>query len=346
MKARALAILLVALAAAPFALAQAIEAKVGELASNDALIGHDIQVEAKFVTISGDQLVIRDGDNIAITVDPKYSQLFDSLREGANVRLLGTIVRDASGRRFVVKRAEKRPDDSSIFKDELERLKTGGDAAKLYDLARRIEAELARSKADPGLRPIAADAYRAGIALEEKSAKPDDNAAAMRIADLYTEKLGDRQAALDRLLRTFKKGAYPPPEVEERLLDKRRINAVPYGGEWVLYEEMKRREGFVLRGEVWMLAEHAEFLDAVEEQSRKPRSDRIKNLQSDFELAARDGRVLLGMLKREVAAAIGFPDDVDRVRKTVELQPHVYDSWAFEGRGQYIFDNDVLFKKP
>jgi hypothetical protein len=338
-------------AAAPAARAQGVEAKVAELATNDALLGRDIWVDAKFVTGSGDQLVLRDGDFITVHMDAKevahYQQLLESLREGNNVRLFGSVNRDTAGRRtFVVRRLERRPDDAALFREELERLRGGADAARLYDLARRVEAELARAKADAALRPIAADAYRAGITLEEKSARPDDAASAIRIADLYVDKLADRQAALEWLLRTFRRGSYPPPEVERRLLAKEKINAVPYGGEWVLYEEMKRREGFVLRGEIWMLAEHAEFLDAVELQSKDPRRDRIRAMPGEFEEAAKHGQVLLGMLKHEVAGAIGFPDDVDRVRKTVELQPHVYDAWVFEGRGQYIFDNDVLFKKP
>jgi hypothetical protein len=93
-----------------------------------------------------------------------------------------------------------------------------------------------------------------------------------------------------------------------------------------------------------VLAEHAEFLDAVEQQIRSPRREPV--YRDALVEAARHGQVLIGMLKREVAMAIGFPDDVDRVRRTVQLQTHVYDAWRYEGRGQYIFEDDVLFKKP
>ena len=341
---------LLALAGARAALAQeewttstTQEAKVTELGTSDALVGKKIWVDAKVVVVSGSELVIRDAD-VLLLLDQSVISKLQSLREGDNVRAFGLLARDAAGRRSLsVKRLERRADDASLFKEELERLRASGDRAGLFALAARADQELSRTKNDPALRQMVAEIYRAAIAAEAKAVKPDDAAAAQHIADLYKEKLGDRAAALEWLKKTFERGAYPAPEINKRLTA---INAVPYAGDWVLYEDMKRAEGFVQRGDSWMLAEHAAFLDAVDDQIRSPRRERLTTHPDAFVEAAKHGQVLLGMTKREVASAIGFPDDVDRIRRTVELQTRIYDAWIFDGRGLYIFENDVLFKRP
>lgn len=333
---------------APAAVAQdewsaAQEAHVQELGTNDALLGRKLRVDAKVILVSRSEIVLRDAD-VQFLLSSEVVSRVQSLNEGDNVRVYGELTRDRTGRRkFDVRRLEPRPDDATLFREELEKLRAAENRAGLFALAERAEAEAARSKSNAALKKLVTDVYRAAIALEVKAAAPDDPAAAVKVADLYISKLGDRQAALEWLTRAFNPGSFPPPEIEKRL---KAINAVPYASEWVLYEEMKRREGFVLRGDIWMAAERAAFLDAVEEQIRAPRRDRVTAYPGAFEEAAKKGQVLLGMVKREVAAAIGFPDDVDRVRRTVELRTRVYDAWSFEGRGQYFFEDDVLFRKP
>ncbi len=34
------------------------------------------------------------------------------------------------------------------------------------------------------------------------------------------------------------------------------------------------------------------------------------------------------------------------VRRAIAGQGHVYDAWIYDGRGMYIFEDNVLFKKP
>jgi hypothetical protein len=323
---------------------QAVEVKAEDLASTDAF-NQPIFVDAKVVLVSANTLLVRDSD-VSLILKPPLASLAETLREGENIRAWGQLARAAtgSGRVFFVERLERRADDLSLFREEIDKAKAKNDRAALLSVAGRAEREYARTR-EAAMRELATEAYRAGIALEAAAAQPDDAAAAIRLADLYAKKLGDRRSALDWLLKAFPKGQFPPPEVRDRLTSKE-VNAVPYAGEWVLYEEMKKREGFVLRGEEWVLAERAAFLDAIDQQIKEPRRDRVKS-DPDFLIdAAKAGQVILGMLKREVAIAIGFPDDVDRVRRLVAGQQRVYDAWIYEGRGQYVFEDDVLIRKP
>ncbi len=321
------------------------ETPVEQLATNEALVGQRLRIDAKVVLVSGNTLIVRDSD-VSLVLEASVARVARELNEGDNIRAYGTLARDNLGRRtFVVRRLERRPDDATLFRDELERLKARNDRAGLFALGERAEREFGRG-ANPVVREIGLDAYRAAIALEAAAAAPGDAAAAIRLADLYVRRLGDRRAALEWLLKAFPPGEFPPPEVRDRLTSKE-VNAVPYAGEWVLYEDMKQREGFVLREGEWVLAERAAFLDAVEQQMRDPRRDRVAAVPDFFIEAAKNGRVELGMLKREVALAIGFPDAVDRVRRTDPGgRVRVFDAWLYEGRGQYIFEDDVLFRKP
>jgi hypothetical protein len=314
------------------------------LGTDPALMNQRLKFNAKIIAIAGDELIIRKNERVPLWLDEKENAVaivMPTLHEGDNIRVFGylTTRRGRSGQFFLVKNVLKRPDDITLYKQEITKLEAAGDMQGLFKLGQEIEADGKALRKETVYLPVAKEAYRAGVALKEKTLKPDDPAGWVALAGDYLKNLGDRAGALERLVRAIKPGEIPSDPTVVKMLGE--LDAVLYGGQYVLFEEMKRREGFVDRGGKWVLKERAEFDDAVEQQ-RQSRTKARKLLDEYYAEIARAGNVELGMRKAEVATAIGFPSDVDRQRRSSD----VYDAWTYEGRGTFYFENNELFRRP
>lgn len=301
-----------------------------------------LKFNAKILAVGGDEIYIRGNDSLPLKLDEKLgaSGLIGDLRDGDNIRVFGflTTVRGRPGQVFMVKELKRRAEDLILYREEIASLEKAGDMAGLYRKGQQIEADGQSLKRESTYRPVAREAYRAAIALREKQLRPDDPEGWIALANDYLRLLGDRHGALERLTRTLKPGESLSPSVK-RMLEE--LNAVYYGGDYVLFEAMKEREGFVERGGKWVLRERAAFDDAIEGQRAAHVTPR-KLLDDYYAEVARSGNIELGMTRPEVAQAIGFPDDVDRQRRAAD----VYDAWSFEGRGTFYFENNQLFRRP
>lgn len=318
------------------------EVDPGQLGKDASIAKLYLKFNAKILALAGDEIIIRGNDAVPLKLDEKLAAgtLAGELRDGDNIRVFGILqtVRGRPGQVFMVKDLKKRAEDLVLYREDISALEKAGDIAGLHKKGKEIEAEGQALRRESVYRPIARDAFRAAIALREKQTRPDDPEGWIALAGDYHRLLGDRQSALDRLTRAIRP-AEPVGATVRRMLDE--LNAVYYGGEYVLFEAMKEREGFVDRGGKWVLRERAAFDDALEAQ----RATRVTARKLDdeyYSVVARSGNIELGMTKPEVAVAIGYPDDVDRQRRG----PDLYDAWTYEGRGTFFFENNQLFKRP
>jgi hypothetical protein len=314
-----------------------------------------LKVNAKVHYISGRELICYGSEEscpFRLLDSIVQAGVLDALgiREGGNITAYGyvTAFPPAPGKYLYVLNIAPRKEDKELFRGQIAELEKAGAMADLYRLGEKIEAQGATLKQAAVYKPIARDAYRAGIGLKERSIRPEDAAGWIAVAGDYMKLLGDRQGALDRLVKAIPPGGPVPPEVARMLQD---LNAVTYGGQWMLFEKMKEAEGFVLRDGAWIRKEQAQFEDIIAQQRKTPVRTRSRgNLPEYFQKAAAQGgpqNVLLGMTKEELAQAIGFPAEIDRERKGAD----VYDMWTYDGLGSYYFETIPgqtceLFRKP
>ncbi len=301
-------------------------------------------MDVTIAAISGRELLAEGGDTLFVAAPDLPG--FDRLEEGGQVRLYGRLVVDPkrSSRTFRIERIETVSAGAvDRARTEIEALAAAGKSEALFAKGDQLLLQAQRSGATlrARLRALAERAYREALRIERERLDPGDREAVLQLADRTLELLEDRQGALDLLQTLIEPGTPPSPEIAQRLRD---LNAVPYGrdGRWVLYEEMKRREGFVFEDGLWLRKEQAAFLEAVRKQLRDRKKPRAGMLPEFFAEAARKGQVVPGLTKRELAAAIGLPDRFDRLR----MRGNLYDAWLYDDRGAYYFENDVLFELP
>lgn len=314
------------------------------LDGGEVAAGTPVYLDVTIGAISGSDFVAHGGDTL-FHLEPSLAGE-RRIAEGAVIRVYGTLepARSGAGRRFRVARVDAVSNADLVSAEaEIVRLEAAGDPEPLYALGDRLLLRSQRAAAATAtrLRTLAERAYRAAIEIERRRLDPNDRAAVVALADRVLELLDDRALALEILRRALVPGHDPPPEIAQRL---RELHAVPYGpgGSWMLYEEVKRREGFVRRGDLWLRKEQAAFYDAVQRQRKERLRPRAGMLPEFFAAAAERGQPVLGMRKRELATAIGLPDAFDRMR----VRGSVYDAWLYEQRGAYYFENDVLFAMP
>jgi hypothetical protein len=305
-------------------------------------LGERVHLDVTVAALSGRELIAA-GCDVLFVVEPDVLGI-GALEEGGVVRLFGVLATDArsGGTTFLVKRIDTvTAGDVAAAGAEIERLVEARDADGLFRLGDSLLVRGQRTSPETALtlRLLAERAYRGALELRRAQLKPGDREALLALSDQTLELLDDRQTALEMLLSLLEPGGTPAPDVAQRLRD---LDAVPYGadGEWVLYEEMKRREGFVLQDGVWLRREHAGFLDAISRQLRDRSRPRSGMLPEFFAEAAKKRQVIPGMRKRELAAAIGLPDAFDRMR----TRGNLYDAWLYDDRGAFYFENDVLFE--
>lgn len=122
-----------------------------------------------------------------------------------------------------------------------------------------------------------------------------------------------------------------------------RLGAIVYGADrrYLSCGEIKRLEGCVQYRGRWLSGERADLLRSVEQQLVAKDKPRGWKLPEYFAKISASGQVVLGMNKREVGSAIGFPDRVERVRRAGKL----FDSWIYYGYAVLVFEDGICFGK-
>jgi len=333
--------------AAPVALAQAWSVrdsepcKPSELSISDKLFNRRLYARISVRLVSGLRIVAEETE-VPFEVARDLRQTLAKVKDGQQVRVFGFLAKTppTGARLFYVRRLEVELVDIKGARAEVERLRAAGDVAGLLRLGDKIVR--LRGSIPAAAEEIGRDAFRAAAALIGKNAAAGDRVAALALADVCAKRLGDRARALQALAAIIPEDGRIPHDVDKRL---QAIRAVRYGPErrWVLFEEMKRQEGFLLREGRWVLAERARFLDSIvgRKKRRNPKKPlREEGLEGVYANAAAAKQLLDGMTKREVVQSRGYPDTFDRVL----FETRLYDAWVYADGTRLYFENGFLFQ--
>lgn len=304
--------------------------------------GTPVRVVGKYVELLGEELRIDDSDIKLLVRRPELLQQILRYRSHRdNLVLEGEIVQAQGQGAVEVKTISLAPSDAEIFREELVKARKGPPeevARRLLDLARRVSLRW-KEHEEPEVgelaREIAAEALRA----EEAILPADDLEARLdSVREVYGF-LQDRGVAMERLIEIDSR--FPDhPAVRSCLLA---LNCRKYEGDWVTFEEFKRREGFTLENGRWVSPREADLLATIRAFRKTDPVQLIlrRRTEREYNLLAERGLVELGMQPQEVHTALGFPD---RVERRVAGQKQV-DQWIY-GKEFYYFYDGLLVKKP
>lgn len=242
---------------------------------------------------------------------------------------------------FNVERIEAAPSDVEIFEGRLRGLLEQPRPAvgKLLELGEEIASALRRF-GDPGLLPLGRRTYTEAFSRAEAGLGRDDADGRLSLIQKIHRSLADPELTVE-LLRTQAR-RHPTHGPTRRLLAE--LRCVQVRGEWLAYPEFKRRLGFVPHGSQWVKPARKEFLEVIQELRKEEPVNMVLRSRTDREylLLARSGKVEKGMIREELAEALGLPDRVERrVEEGVEI-----DQWNYGDRRIYFLNGQVATVLP
>lgn len=320
----------------------------GEFLTPDELVGQALH-EGKAVSVAGkykelinEALYLFDcGVPFLLSTRKLSRDVLEFIPTQDNLELRGTVVRHQGGLAIRVQSLGKGPDDITMFRRDLERVQasSGPQAGPLFTLGKRLAAHLSRHDEDAALKSFAehvlSEAY---ISLCRE--KPDDARAQLEFVQDIDDLLKDRELTTKFLLQVGTKFDNEP--AVKTVLKGFRCRK--HRGKWVSYEEFKRAEGLVFHHNAWMLPAEKDMLIALEAFLRRGESSLLllrKRTEREYEIMATGGNAEPGMNRREVHAALGFPDHVRRRAS----DGREFDQWCYDDELYYFF-NGILVQAP
>lgn len=307
--------------------------------------GQPVRFDCKYMGIVQEELQVFGLPLKFVLAEEGLASEFLRLRPAVdNVRLEGYLEQGpAGGTRgeersvFRVLEVSPAPTDVQLYYQRLQTLvknpATKGE--QLLRLGERIF-EINRSFPDPRLEAILRDAVAS--AHTRLLGDIDTTSAEAHLALL--DRVYDRVPLEDYFAgRLADLGARFPghPALRERLIERgyRELE-----GRWLTEEEFRAQEGFVYAEGEWIKAEAHEFSRVLRALERENLTNLILRHRTtrEYEQLARTGKVVSGMLRREVANAIGFADRVRR-RKFRSLE---IDQWDYGDRRIYLINGEVF----
>jgi len=257
-----------------------------------------------------------------------------------NLELRGTVVEHHGEPAIKVERIEKGLDDVSMFRRCLERVQDSEEpkAEPLFLLAKQLAVYHSRQDNAEILaftKQVLDLAYSALVAK-----KPNDAQAQLGFAQRVDDLLGNREVTTRFLLQI---GTKFDKDVAVKAMLKN-FRCRKYGGRWVTYEDFKVAEGLVFHRDSWMLPAEKHLLVALEAFLRRGESSLLllrKRTEREYEIMASSGRAEPGMNRREIHAALGFPDNVRRKGS----DGREFDQWSYDQQHYYFF-NGILVQAP
>ena len=257
-----------------------------------------------------------------------------------NLELHGTVVEHYGEPAIKIERIGKGPDDISMFRRSLEQVQDSDEpkATPLFALAKQLAVYHARednTEIFAFTKQVLDLAYSALV--EEK---PNDSQAQLEFAQKVDDLLDKREITTRFLLQIGTK-------FEQDAAVKAKLKSFrcrKYGGRWVTYEDFKVAEGLVFHRDSWMLPEEKHLLVALAAFLRRGESSLLllrKRTEREYEIMASSGRAEPGMNRREVHAALGFPDNVRRKGS----DGREFDQWSYDNEHYYFF-NGILVQAP
>jgi len=237
--------------------------------------------------------------------------------------------------KFEVRAARAAPDSLVVFGLEIETLKASGKDGidKLFELGKRVN-ETAKHFEDPSLEPAAERACREAITLAEETLPKDDAATRVELVMKTHEVCGNATMTVDLLAKLQKR--YPKFDPIHAQL--RTIGGRYFRGQWMTYDDFKRRQGFEKHGSVWVSSREKSFLETIFKLHTEAQDLIIRRrTAAEYQVLAKRGEVAMGMNPKEVVEAYGFADRVYHR----EFRGKSYDQWVYAGRFCYFEDGKL-----
>lgn len=347
--------------------AEALNRKARDLSE---LLGKTVRVEAKFKECWGGKyvsLVAHSELKFYVAPSSKIAERvkrdLDSngkplVNETSNVEIVGSVVRNQgfpTSQKIVLRLDEIRRIADDVPRFEARLAATDRSAEKMHDVAAAAR-RWARIYKSQALQQWAIELDRKSLEKRAAALKPDDVEGWIKLADDTLRLLEDRPLAIRRLDTCFR--ALDSEDDKRRKAIARKLESLKayfYEGQWIGYDEFKRREGFVERkqgGEmVWIRRERAEFEDLIAKDLERTVASLIK-MDAYLKNQAEKGRIVLSMRPTHVTQIVlgdtplGLPAEVDRVRRTADNKvERVYVQWIYPGNRRFYFVDGRLFAK-
>ena len=306
--------------------------------------GTTVEITGKLRERINDEFLLFDTETPFVVSDTKTLKSVAALTPGRdNVVFVGVVQEKNSTLSVVVQSARKGASDREVFGRDLEALRAAERTTigRFLELVRQIAIH-AEKHQDESVLPILRKALR--IAMERTRAN------AAKGAEVVTELRFVEQASAVLPENELPMIIELLIEIDERhpnnqdVMDRfRLLNCRRYRGKWLSHGEFKAAEGFVLVDGEWMLPEDADLRRAVQ-QFEKTSDDVLllrRRTEREYKLLAQQGRIDVGMSRREIQEARGYPL---RVRRRAVGSGEL-DQWTYADGHLYLF-NGTLIEAP
>jgi hypothetical protein len=310
------------------------EIPAGRVGSSGLQPGQSVTVTGKYRELVDQELILHDCEAPFLLLRPDLlKRILDFKAERDNLSISGNVVgREGGGIAIEASSIARAPSDFEVFSGEANRIPRRGPGAgrNLHELAKRVLSAYKRHE-DPELLPLSRSLFSESLELLESSLQEDGvEAHIASIRELY-EGLDDRDFAVQALRRLHAK--FPKNVSIGKFLGE--LQCRPYRGRWLTYEEFKTEEGLVQHSGKWMQPREKHLIESLEwfRDHGEPEIVIRKRTDRDYQRLAENGAVDLGMRPSEVAAALGFPDRVERR----SLKGREFDQWSYGSRNYYFY---------
>jgi hypothetical protein len=313
--------------------------------------GEKVSITGKYKELINRELRLSDVEvRFIIKREQNARQLFDLKPERDNITLLGSFSAPKETGEgpesvpvFEVEAIKSAPSDAEFFEEKLKTILSDPNSQKekLWQLAREITQCLKRFE-DAALKPIARRALGEAFAVSQGTLEPNDADGRLALIREIHTLLGDAELTVEFLKTQARK--FPSHAPTSGLLSELGCRRVR--GEWLSYQEFKRKLGFVIRGDRWVKPSRKEFLDLVQEltSDKEGFANQILRFRTEREylLLAQSGKVEKGMTRQELAEALGLPDHVERL----SAEKLEVDQWSYGERRVYLLNGQVVATPP
>ena len=302
--------------------------------------GQHIELIGKYKELIDEQLHLFDCTLVFhVKSDEHFQALLNLTAKKDNLLIAGTVFPTDNILTVSVDRLEQGPDDYSILEARLQKIteQTSDDQrTRLYKLA--LRALKTRNREDDArLRSLAHEAF--GITLGGGNDRLSCDEVRQRLALIRKMHRVVEDATFTRnLLVDLLKRTDNPQPVEDYLTE---IDCRPHRDQWITYQEFKRLEGLVDYESKWISIRdqhHIATLRDFSVESNEALQLLRARTEEEYILLADEGDVEIGMLREEVALALGFPTYVLRLPRSGKE----FDQWSYSKKYYYFFDGILV----
>ncbi len=240
---------------------------------------------------------------------------------------------------FEIEDVKLAPSALEIFEGRLRELLAQRNAAgePFWEISDEIASRLRREN-DPQLASVARKCLQEGYSRSEAPLAPTDADGRLDLIRRVHDSLGDSSLTLELIrvqVRRF-------PDHERTLALIRELRFLRWRGDWIGYDEYKKRLGFILADDQWLKPARREFMDILRQVAKEKDNEATLILRSrtdrEYSLLAQSGKVERGMTREELAEALGLPDRVEReILDTKEV-----DQWSYGEKRVYLLNGQVI----